>query len=173
MRRAFGQGALSAGRGRLAAGRSLAKLSLELGERFGEPFGVRVEPVVRDLDGLPAGELLQALGKLSGLWHRRPVDKNRYDRNVTLERRLDLDADEVVGVVEAAPVLLVGARNPALADDSQQRVAFADPVGEDVDEIAAGRDRVHVEKDVLVTEFGSSADRRSARRIRRNRPVDS
>jgi hypothetical protein len=84
--------------------------------------------------------------------HHRPVDKDRNDRNVALQRRLDLDADEVAGVVEAAAVLTVGARNPVLADNRQERVALADPVGEDVDEIAPGRDCVDVEKDVLASE---------------------
>ena len=39
-----------------------------------------------------------------------------------------------------------------LADHGQQRVALADALGKDVDEIAAGRDRIDVEEDVLPPE---------------------
>jgi len=101
---------------------------------------------------LPPGELLQAVRQVSGLRHCRAVDQDRNDRNIAFERRLDLDADEVARVVEAAPVLTVGARNPMLADDSQERVALSDAVGKDINKIEAGRNRVHVEKDVLASQ---------------------
>ena len=142
----FGAGGLAPG------GVSPAKLVLELREDVREPLRVGIEAGQRNLDGLPAGEFLQAVRKLAGLRHRRPVDKDRNDRNVALQRRLDFDADEVVRVVEATTVLTVGARDPVLADDGQERVALADPVGKHVDEITPGRDRVDVEKDVLPSE---------------------
>ena len=54
-------------------------------------------------------------------------------------------------LVEATAVLTVGSPPQSLADDSQERVALADPVGEDV-EITPGGDRVDVEKDVFASE---------------------
>jgi hypothetical protein len=80
------------------------------------------------------------------LRHRRAVDKDRNDRNIALERRLNLDANEIAGVIEAAPVLTVGAGNPVLPDHGNKRVAFANAVGKDVNEVKTGRDRVDVEK---------------------------
>ena len=133
-------------------GVSLAKLILELRERFREPLGVGVETAVRNLDGLPPGELLQAIRQVSGLRHCRAVDQDRNDGNIAFERRLDLDADEVARIVEAAPVLTVGARNPMLADDGQEHVALADALGKDINKIEAGRDRVHIEKDILASQ---------------------
>ena len=46
----------------------------------------------------------------------------------------------------------VGARNPLLADDGYKRVALADAVGKDLDEIEAGRNIVNVEKDAFASE---------------------
>ena len=78
---------------------------LQLGERFGQPLGVGIESGVRNLDGLPARELLQAVGQVRGLRHRGAVDEHGNDRNAALERRLDLDANEIVGILESAAVL--------------------------------------------------------------------
>jgi hypothetical protein len=59
---------------------------------------------------------------------------------------------KVLGIVEAAAVLRVGAQDPMLADHCKKRVALADALGKDVDEIAAGRDRIDIEEDVLPPE---------------------
>ena len=65
------------------------------------------------------------------------------------ERRLDLDAHKIMRVVETTPVVLIDGGNPILSDDGDERVAFADPLGQNFDEIEAGRDIVDVEEDVL------------------------
>lgn len=84
---------------------SPAQLLLQLGERFGQPLGVGVESVVRNLDGLSARELFEALRQVGCLRHRRAVDEHRDHGHVALKRRLDFDADKIIGVVEAAAVL--------------------------------------------------------------------
>ena len=47
----------------------------------------------------------------------------------------DLDANEVLGIVEAAPAALVDAVQPVPSDDGDQRVAVADPLRENFDEV--------------------------------------
>ena len=60
---------------------------------------------MRNLDGLPTDELRQAVRQIIGMRHRRAVDKHGNHRDVATEGGLDLDADKVVGIVEAAVVL--------------------------------------------------------------------
>ena len=104
---------------------------------------------MRNLDRLPAGEALQDVGQIHRLGHRRAVDENGNDRDFPLECRRDLDADEIVGIIEATPVLIVDTRSPMLADDGNERVAFSHALGQDVNEIAARWNGVDIEEDVV------------------------
>ena len=106
---------------------------------------------------MPAGELLEALRQILGAGHSRAVDEDGNDADAPSERGLDLDAHEVARVVQATAIVRVGAREPMPADDGDKRVAPADALGKDIDEIEAGRDIVDVEEDALVSEPFSQA----------------
>ena len=82
--------------------------------------------------------------QLAGVRHGRPVDQDGDDAVVALEGRLDLQADEVVGTVEATPPMLVGDGEPSLADQRQQHVTRSDRLGDDPRELVAELDRVDV-----------------------------
>src|SRR5580704_18925857 len=50
-----------------------------------------------NIDPLSAGEFLEAVRQLLGPGHGRTVDKDRYDANAALKRRLNLYAHKVMG----------------------------------------------------------------------------
>ena len=104
---------------------------------------------MRDLDSLPARELLERLRQVVGLRHDRAVDQHRNDRHIALERGFDLDTHEIVGIVEAAAIVLVRARKPIPADKRDQRITSANALCQHFDEIAAGRDVVDVDEDAF------------------------
>ena len=113
---------------------------------------VRIEAVVRNLDALPAGQLLEPIGQVVGLRHNRAIEQHRNDRYVALERRLNLDADEIVAIIKAVAIVLARAREPILANKRDQRVASANPFGQHFNEIATGRDVVDVNEDAFTPE---------------------
>ena len=110
-----------------------------------QPLGVGIEADVRNLDSLPAREFLETIGQVVGLRHGRAVDQHRNERNVAVERRLDLDAHEIGEVIEAAQVGLAGAGQPIPADDGDERVALSDALGQHIDEIETLGDVVDVD----------------------------
>ena len=83
---------------------------------------------------------LVRVGKLVGARHGRVVDQHRDDALLAFERGQDLDAYEVVRVVEAAIAGLIARVDPARADDGEQNVGLADLPVEHGHEIVAGLD---------------------------------
>ena len=104
-----------------------------------------------NLDSLQADQLPQALRQVFGRWHGRAVDENRNDANAAVKRSLDLDPNEVFGIVDAATVVSVDARNPLCANDGDERVADGHAFGQQLDKINAGRNAIDVKEDVLAT----------------------
>ena len=56
---------------------------------------------MRNLDGLPADQLRQAVRQIVGMRHCRAVDKHGNHRDVATEGGLDLDADPRAPIVTA------------------------------------------------------------------------
>src|SRR5262249_26895697 len=88
--------------------------------------------------------------------HLRPADQDGYDGNPPGQGRLDLDADEVPGVVQPT---LAGLRTPPEAsvepvvpDDRQQHVALAHRPPDLLAEVDPKGERVDVEEDVVAAE---------------------
>src|SRR5271165_4855718 len=134
-----------------ACGRPIANLVLELGKRANQIFDIGIKTGVGDLDPLPASEFVDACRQILALRQDRAVDQDGNHANAAIERGLDLNAHEVVRIVETAFLVRVGARQPSFSDDGDERVASADTLGKRVDEIEAGRDAVDIEKDVLAS----------------------
>jgi hypothetical protein len=106
---------------------------------------------VGNFDPLPASELLQAVRQILGPGHGRAVNEDWDDANVALERRLNLDAHKVMGMVQATLVPRVGARAPTRADYRDEGIASPDPLGEDINEIFSEFDIVDVEKNAFAS----------------------
>ena len=78
------------------------RLFLDFRQNPEQSLHIRVESCVVDRDSLPARELAEALRQVLGLRHRCVFDQDGDDADAALERRLDLDPDEVFGVIEPA-----------------------------------------------------------------------
>ena len=67
-----------------------------------------------------------------------PVHQDRDDVDTAVQRGLDLQADEIVGVVQAPLPVPLGDRQPPLADDSHQGRARRDSGRDHLGEVIAG-----------------------------------
>jgi hypothetical protein len=105
----------------------------------------------------PAGELLQAIGQVLGPGHGRAVDEDRDARMPPLERRLNLDAHKVMGILETTLVPSVGAGGPTRADHCDEGVALTDALRQDVNEIFSKFDVVDVEKKAFASQSSHEA----------------
>lgn len=79
-----------------------------------------VEAVRAELDRLTSRQRLQAGRQVGGAGHAGPVHQDRDDADTAGQRGLDLQADEILGVVQAPPSVLVGDSQPPLADDRDE-----------------------------------------------------
>ena len=95
------------------------------------------------------GKPLQAFRQVIRLGHRRAVDQDGNDTNPAVERRLDFNSHKITRIFETPLVVLISGGNPILSDDGYERLAFADPLDQNVDEIEACLDIVDVYKDIL------------------------
>src|SRR6266542_441142 len=78
---------------------------------------------------------------------------------------LDLQPHEVIGVIETTPPMLVGDRQPLIADQRQQHVAGPDCSGDHLDEVVAQLDRVDVLEDLAAAEAVSEPVEQPAGRV--------
>src|SRR5262249_47245431 len=97
-------------------------------------------------------DLRLGFGQFAGTRHA-PVTAQHGDHPLALaQRRLDLDAYEIVGVVEPPVSLMIEGIEPARADHRQERIALPDLLFEHVDEIEPGRDIVDIHEQLLGAE---------------------
>ena len=74
------------------------------------------------LNCFAARERLQGARQLAHLRHARPINQNRYDRNVVGKCRSDFDCNEVVRTVDPTSRFVLGIQ-PAGTDDRQKHLA--------------------------------------------------
>jgi hypothetical protein len=114
-------------------------------------LNVGLPPAVAQFESVPIREVFEPFGQLVCGRHMRALHENRRDRNIALQRSFDLEAHEIVGVVDAAssggPDL-----EPLPADQRQHEIARFDFFAYDVAEIAPQRDRVHIHEHGILAE---------------------
>ena len=79
--------------------------------------------------------------------HGRSFDQHGNDPHVATEGGSYLETDEIVGIVKPPSAVPVGAREPLPAYDSEQHIAGANGLLEDVHEVDAGFDVRDVHED--------------------------
>jgi hypothetical protein len=84
--------------------------------------------------------------------HAGPIHQDRDDPDVARQGGLDLQAHEVIGVIETTLPMCIGDRQPLLTDQRQQHVAGPDRSGDHLHEVIAQLDGVHVLEDLVAAE---------------------
>jgi hypothetical protein len=83
---------------------------------------------------------------------------------------LDLQPHEVIGTVKPTPPIRIGDGKPLVADQRQQHIAGSDRSGDDLDEVVAKFDGVHVLEDLAVSVVGGEPIEQPAGRVGRVLP---
>ena len=96
----------------------------------------------------PGGSAVSPLHAGRGLVHQQGDH-----RDVTLQGRLDLDADVIPRIVHPPPTRRVGFSQPSGADDDQEDIAPGDRVLQDPAKIPTERDRIYILEYVICTEL--------------------
>ncbi len=76
-----------------------------------QPAGIELEAGRAKLQRLPAVQLDQAVRQLVGIRHPRPIHQDRDHPNLARQGSLDLEPNEIIGVVKATPAMLIGDRS--------------------------------------------------------------
>ena len=109
-----------------------------------------------DRCGIKKRKILQAFGKLCRLRHPGGAHKDWDDLNLAVQRRLDLEADEVGLVIYSSTAASPGAE-PALADNDQQDVTPNNRFMNMVAKVLAERNVVNVHEDRVLAIMGGKA----------------
>ena len=105
---------------------------------------VEIAPGI-DLQAVTVDEVLEAIGKLVDVGHRRTFHQDWNDRHPVAEGRLDFDADRIRRIVDPAPPPWLRSK-PTFADDDERDIGLS-KYGIDVfSEIDAQRDVIDIPK---------------------------
>jgi hypothetical protein len=85
--------------------------------------------------------------------HRAVVDEDGHGADVTVERRLHLDAHEVGGVLQPDAAVFVRRGQPSRSDDGDHQIAVSERLAYGIDEVVAGEQRVDVDENIVVTKL--------------------
>jgi hypothetical protein len=95
-------------------------------EGLNEPLRVRLETLLRQPDRISARERLQGFRQRVCARHLGLVHQHRNDVFAESQRRFDLDANEILWILQAPPPCFVFHGQPIVADQHQHRIASAD-----------------------------------------------
>ena len=139
VRERHGRCALGCGCGR--GGRGSAQLS----QLLSQSLDVGAPPLIRHLERVQSGKTLDALGQLVRRRHLGAFDQDGDDPEVLRrEGGLDLEADEVVGLVDPPDVCPGPGVEPVVADEDQCDVALLDLPSDVLLEVGSDGNRVDV-----------------------------
>jgi hypothetical protein len=136
---------------RLDAGGSGMNLGEGPVQLLEQPAGIEVEAAGAQFESLAACQLGKAVRQFVGARHRGPFDEDRDDADMARQGGLDLEAHEVIGVVEAGPALLIGDREPLITDQRKEHVTGPDRGVDRLDPVVAECDRVDVLEDLVAS----------------------
>jgi hypothetical protein len=122
-----------------------------------KPASIKVEAGGAQFKRVPVHQLGETGRQLPSLRHLRATNQDRDDEHVALQGRLDLQAHEVVGVVQPPLALLIGDRHPLGTDQCKQHVTGGNGLGDDLGEVGTRRNVVDISKDLVAAEVRSQA----------------
>ena len=106
-----------------------------------------------DIKAVAQSQFLEVIRKLVGLWNPSALQQDRDHGDAALQRRPNLDAHEVIGVVQAPMTLFVARIEPVRTDNRKEHVALRNLLNEHFVEIDAERDGVNVHKQEIAAEL--------------------
>ena len=112
-------------------------------QRFDQALRIGAKPLVGQPHSIAPRERPDLSRQLVRPRHTRFLHQHRDDALALLERRFDLDADEVVRVVEPPRIRTVAGIDPVLADHREEHVALGNLLFQNANEIEPWRDVVH------------------------------
>ena len=119
-----------------------------------QPPDVVAPAPVTELERVAPGERPHVGRQVIAVGHPRSRDEHRdHGHVVAAQGGADLEPDEVLGVGDPNPAVLVGDRGPARPHDDDQHVAGRDRIRDPFDEVDPGRE-VDVHEHVGVAELG-------------------
>ncbi len=116
-------------------------------------IGRKIARIGSELKAIHPGKLFQALRQVRLAQDFRVVHIDRHDRDAALQRRLDLDAHEIVRAVDPAAVMLVHRGEPAVRDQREQQLRLAHLPVQIGAEVHAERNAVYVHEHRAGAEF--------------------
>jgi hypothetical protein len=81
-----------------------------------------------------------------------PIHQDRDHPDLARQGSLNLQPNEIIGVVKAAPPMRIGDRQPLVTDERQQHITGADRPGDHLDKVITQLDRVDVLEDLPAAE---------------------
>src|SRR6516225_9031339 len=106
---------------------------------------------------LATNERPQTRRQISGLRQNRPIHQYRHDPDVLLQRGLDLDADEILRVVDPPYPLGISDSRPMPPDKRQQNATPRHGLSNRLGEVGTDGNGVNVHKDAVFTEVVAKA----------------
>jgi hypothetical protein len=123
------------------------------------------EALVADGQRVAAGQTGQAIRQILAGWHGRALDQDRDNPNATGQCCLNLQPDDVIGIIQPAAAAPVGRDQPGRADDRQQHPAGCHRAEDLLSEIHAELDRVHIDENLVLAETISQSVMQPTRKM--------
>src|SRR6266849_4737451 len=88
-----------------------------------QSFHVVLPAHIADLEGISSCQVDKRFGQLLSTWHLRPLYQRRNNADSAFQSRLNLQANQILAVIQSTPAAGVRKNEPTLADDSDHHVA--------------------------------------------------
>jgi hypothetical protein len=90
---------------------------------------------------------------LIGARNWRAVEQDWDYRNLTFKCCRNLNAHEIIGILQAAPPAPVSRIEPSRADYGKQNAAFVDLLAQSADKVLAERDAIHIHEEEVFSQI--------------------
>jgi hypothetical protein len=120
-------------------------------DRSREPFDIKIETGVTDLDGITAGQCFQGFRQLVGARHSSATDQCRYDPNPPFQCPFEFQAVKVGRIVKSPTPCAIGNVQPSGADQRHDDTALRQCLVDRRTEVVAWADAIDVPEHTILT----------------------
>src|SRR4029077_15435540 len=105
-----------------------------------------------DIKSVSQCQSFEVIREFIGLRNMGALQEDWNDADAAFQRGPNLDAHEVIGVLQAPLILLVTCIEPARADDRHQRITLGYLFSEHLDEVGTERNGVDIHEQEIMPE---------------------